>query len=97
MLLDQIIESKQRAIAKLNSGEMLLEEEQAVLEETANLKSKKVKIMANKQHESDVTTALQVMLDSFNVVECSRKDIRELRKMLSVLKNEKFPKKAKKQ
>lgn len=102
MLLDQIIESKLNAVEKLNSGQMLLFEEEEVLREQANLptkqkrrKDKNMPSPKNVVYESETTTSLQSLLDTFDVVNCTRKDIKNLRKMLTTLKNEKFPKKAK--
>lgn len=93
MLLDDIIESQKKAREKLASGEMLHDEEREVLLETANLKSKRKKTMQpQKTYESETTASLQAAMDKFDVVNCSRKDIKELRKLLSSLKNEKFPK-----
>lgn len=100
MLLDQIIDSKKQAVEKLQSGQMLLFEEEEVLREQAGLPTnkrnkKKTSMPTVKTYESETTSALQSLLDSFDVANCTKKDIKDLRKMLTTLKNEKFPRKSK--
>lgn len=98
-ILGQIIESKERAKEKLASGEMMLQEEEDHLKELTGLKKikrdklnkvtrNKIMPLAKKETIEEVNT----LFDNFDPESATKKEIRTVRKILTQLMHERFPK-----